>query len=76
VGIKDRFFLPWVKWKYLVAPKILEGRGLENIFLFSKYLVAKSCWRMITIDNLLMKLVTKKYVCLNSILEWIGNLVK
>jgi hypothetical protein len=56
--------------------KILGGWGLENIFLFSKYLVAKSCWRLITTDSLWMKVIIQKYIYPEFVLEWIRNPLK
>jgi hypothetical protein len=47
-GSQDHFVLPWVKWESLAAPKALGEWGLKNISLFSKVLVEKSIWRLVS----------------------------
>jgi hypothetical protein len=46
----------------LEIPKALGGWGLKNIFLFSKALVAKSTWRLISTSSLWTSVVTQKYI--------------
>jgi hypothetical protein len=75
-GSTDHFVLPWVKWNILVVPKALGGWGLKNIHLFSKALVAKVGWRLITIDNLWTKVVIHKYINPDTVEEWICRPVK
>ena len=51
-GEKDVQVTPWVWWGRIVVPKGLEGRGLKNIFVFSKALAAKGGWRLLKADSL------------------------
>jgi hypothetical protein len=75
-GSKEHFVLPWVKWNIMVVPKLLGGWGLKNIHLFSKALAAKVGWRLITTDILWTKVVTQKYICPDTVEEWIRRPVK
>jgi hypothetical protein len=63
--------MPWVKWDSLAMPKLLGGWGLKNIQDFSIALAAKMGWRLIQSDNLWSKVVTQKYISLDSVVEWI-----
>jgi hypothetical protein len=74
--LKDQFVMPWVKWESLAMPKMLGGWGLKNIFLFSKALVTKSNWRLITSESLWTKVVTQKYIHPDSVEEWIRHPTK
>jgi hypothetical protein len=47
------------------------GLGLKNIFIFSKALAAKTCWRLITTDSLWTQVVTHKYIKPGSVGDWI-----
>jgi hypothetical protein len=68
--------LPWVKWSSLAIPKYLGGWGLKNIFLFAKGLAAKSCWRLVSSENIWTQVVTHKYISLSSLQDWIRSPIK
>jgi len=51
--------------------KSYGGWGLKNIFIFSKALVAKTFWILITTDILWTQVVTHKYIKPGSAGEWI-----
>jgi hypothetical protein len=70
-GSKDLVVLPWVNWKALAFPKSLGGWGLKNIFLFSKALAAKACWRLISTNNLWQSMIYQKYIQPDSLEDWI-----
>jgi hypothetical protein len=67
----DKYTTPWAKWDRLLCPKSLGGWGLKNIFLFSKDLEVKSGWRLFTTDKLWSTIVVQKYICPNSLEDWI-----
>jgi len=46
---------------------------MKIIFIFSKDLSSKSCWRLITRGNLWTQVIIQKYIYRGSILEWIIN---
>jgi len=50
-------------------PQTPGGWGLKNIHNFSKALVVKTGWRLITIDRLLTKVVHQKYIFSDSIMD-------
>ena len=49
---------------------------LKNIFLFSIALAEHFGWRLLTKESLWSDVVTHKYIFLDSIKEWIRNLIK
>jgi hypothetical protein len=69
--MKDHYTLPWEKWDRLARPKALGGWGLKNIFIFSKALAAKACWRLFTTSSLWTQVVTHKYINPDSVGDWI-----
>jgi hypothetical protein len=75
-GSKDSHVVPWVSWEVLVAPKLLGGWGLKNIFLFSKALAAKSNWRLIVMQNLWTSVVYQKYIAPEPLEDWVRRPVK
>jgi ribonuclease HI len=72
-GTGDKYTQPWEKWENIAMPKALGGWGLKNIFLFSKALAAKSCWRLISVSSLWSLVVSQKYISPASIEDWIRN---
>jgi hypothetical protein len=70
-GKKDSQVTPWVRWKRIIVPKALGGWGLKNIHVFSKALVAKGGWRLLTTNNLWTKVVIRKYIEPDSVESWI-----
>jgi hypothetical protein len=77
VGYSGSIYPPWVKWDRLAFPKALGGWGLKNIFLFSKALVAKVGWRLISTTIL----VDHKWIFINisgqiTIEDWIWKIEK
>jgi hypothetical protein len=70
-GMKDHYTLPWEKWDRLARPKALGGWGLKNIFIFSKALAEKACWRLFTTSSLWTQVVTHKYIKPDSVGDWI-----
>jgi len=75
-GSKDTFEIPWVKWETIAIPKSLGGWGLENMFIFSKSLIAKLRWKIISSENLWTEVVNHKYTRLVSLDDWIRKPVK
>ena len=39
--------IPLIKWSKLAKPKELGGWEINNMFVFSHYLVAKIIWRLL-----------------------------
>jgi hypothetical protein len=70
-GSGDKYTQPWAKWESIAMPKALGGWGLKNIFLFSKALAAKVCWRLISVSSLWTQVVTQKYISPDSVEDWI-----
>jgi hypothetical protein len=70
-GTGDKYTQPWEKWESIAMPKALGGWGLKNIFLFSKALAAKACWRLISVSSLWSLVVSQKYISPASIEDWI-----
>lgn len=50
-------------------PKKWGGWGLKNTFSFSKALVVKVGWRLLSIDSLLIEVIYRKYISPISIEE-------
>jgi hypothetical protein len=71
VRSKEHFTFPWEKWELLARPKALGGWGLKNIFIFSKALAAKVCWRLLTTTSLWTLVVEHKYIRPDSVGDWI-----
>jgi hypothetical protein len=70
-GSGEKYTQPWSKWDNIALPKSLGGWGLKNIFLFSKSLAAKACWRLISDTNMWTHVIVQKYITPNSIEDWI-----
>jgi hypothetical protein len=51
-GLGDKYTQPWTKWERIAIPTELGVWGLKNIFLFSKDLAEKVCWRLILVSSL------------------------
>jgi hypothetical protein len=68
---KEHFVMPWIEWETLATPKLQGGWGLKNIHRFSKFLVDKVGWRLITIEIPWIKVVAQKHICPSSMEEWI-----
>jgi len=62
-----------VRWERIALPKSMGGWGLKNIFLFSKALVAKGGWRLIKTTSLWTRVLSHKYMALDSIEDWVRN---
>lgn len=73
---KDGRVFPWVKWDKISLPKMWSGRGLNNLHMFSKALVAKFGWRLLSTDSLWTEVVSRKYIRLVSLEDWIRVLNK
>jgi hypothetical protein len=74
VGSKENFVLPWVEWESLEIPEALGGRwGLIFFFLFSKSLVAKYIWILISREMLWTNVFIQKYIHPEIVVEWIRN---
>lgn len=65
-----------ISWKCIVVPKALGGWGLKIYFHFSKALVAKVPWRLITTSILWTEVVQHKYIAPRSLLDWLRNIDK
>lgn len=65
--------MPWVGWERIALPKALGGWGLKNIFHFSKALVAKSGWHLISMKSLWTEVVWHKYIAPVPLRSWIQN---
>jgi hypothetical protein len=63
-------------WKKLALPKENGGWGLKNPFMFSKALATKNVWRLIQGIGLWVQVIRAKYIALDSVEEWVRNLVK
>ena len=63
--------MPWVRWERIARPKALGGWGLKNVFLFSKALVGKVVWRLISTTSLWTTVIHKKYIAPLTLLDWI-----
>ena len=74
-GRKEQLVLPRVKWVQIVMPKDMGGWGIKNINLFSKELVAKAGWRLLTTTILWKKVVYHKYISPVPLWDWIRNSV-
>ena len=72
-GKKEEQTTPWVNWKRIAKPKGLRGWGLKDIFLFSKALVAKGGWRLVKTSSLWTRVIKKKYIPHESLIDWIRN---
>lgn len=72
-GKNDKQLMSWVRWEKIVVPKALGAWGLKYIFKFSKSMVTKASWQLITTNNLWMEVVKYKYISLRSILEWVRD---
>ena len=49
---REKERIPLVKWSKVANLKEVGGWGFKNIFLFSKALVEKVCWRLILVSSL------------------------
>ena len=72
-GKKEEQTTPWVNWKRIAKPKGLGGWGLKDIFLFSKALAAKGGWRLVKTSSLWTRVIKKKYIPHESLIDWIRN---
>jgi hypothetical protein len=70
-GSREKYTQPWSKWDNIALPKSLGGWGLKNIFLFSKALAAKACWRLISDTSMWTLVIAQKYISPNTIEDWI-----
>jgi hypothetical protein len=75
-GSGEKYTQPWSKWDNIALPKALGGWGLKNIFLFSKALAAKACWRLISDTSLWTLVIAQKYISPDSIEDWIRSPLK
>ena len=75
-GKQEAHVTPWVRWETITVPKGLGGWGLENIFIFAKYLVAKGGWIILKMENLWAHVMIQKYISLDSMEDWIRRLEK
>jgi hypothetical protein len=65
-----------VSWKTITIPKSQGGRGLKNIFLFSKVLAAKIVWRLVQGFRLCAHVIKDKYIAPNSMEDYVRKPVK
>eukprot|EP00253_Pinus_taeda_P008342 PITA_08342 len=72
-GSKESSVLPWVAWDKLARPKEWGGWGLKRLPEFSLSLVAKSGWRLISLENLWTSVVKRKYIDRVSLEDWIRS---
>jgi len=70
-GNKLNQVMSWVRWERIAQPKALGGRGLKNIFLFSKALAGKVGWRLISTTSLWTSVIYQKYITPLSMMDWI-----
>jgi hypothetical protein len=71
VRIEGPLHSPLGKMGSIGSAKSSGGWGLKNIFIFSKALTAKTCWRLITTDSLWTQVVTHKYIKPCTVGDWI-----
>jgi hypothetical protein len=70
-GTQEQYVIPWVKWKKLSLPKALGGWGLNFFFLFSKAMVAKYGWQLLSTKILWTDVVHHKYIVLDTLEDWV-----
>ena len=61
-GKLETHVTPWVRWEKIATRKDLGGWALKNIFHFSKALVAKGGWHILTSSSLWTKVIRQKYI--------------
>ena len=66
---KENFHL--AKWEAIARPKLLEGWGVKNIFLFGKSFVAKSLWRGLFGIGLWSSILKEIYLKNILVTDWI-----
>jgi hypothetical protein len=74
--LREKYTQPWPKWDNIAFPKSLGGWGFKNIFLFSKALAAKACWRLITDTIPWTLVIAQKYISPDTIEDWIRRPLK
>jgi hypothetical protein len=72
-GNKEQNVMPWLRWEMIAILKALGEWGLNFFFLFSKAMVAKGSWRLITTTSIWMRVVHKKYIAPLSIMDWVRS---
>ena len=70
-GKKEEYSRSWVKWEKIATPKAMEGHGLKNVHIFSTALAEKFGWRLLSTTSLWTEVITKKYIALDSLIEWV-----
>lgn len=57
------------QWDYIALPKKWGGWGIKDLYIFSRALVANVVWRLITINNISMKIIVRNYIYPLSIID-------
>eukprot|EP01018_Ginkgo_biloba_P034237 Gb_24170 [translate_table: standard] len=73
---KEKRGIALVKWKRIALPKIWGRWGLKDIHSFSRALVAKCVWRLISVNGLWSKVMIQKYIEQDSMEDWIRRPTK
>jgi len=73
-GKQEKTVMPWARWEHIALPESLGGWGLKNIFQFSKALVEKVGWRLLSTTSLWIEVVWHKYIAPTSLFDWIKAL--
>lgn len=71
--MREKDAIPFNKWKSIYMPIVYGGEKLKDSSLFAQALVAESVWGLIPSARLWQEVVTKIYMHLVSLLEWIIN---
>eukprot|EP00253_Pinus_taeda_P022728 PITA_22728 len=72
-GSNENSVLPWVAWDKIARPIEWGGWGLKRLPEFSLSLVAKSGWRLITVENLWSRVIKRKYIDPMALEVWIQS---
>lgn len=70
VGSKEDAILPWLAWDKIARPKARGCWGIKDLPSLAISLATKSRWQLLSMDNLWMTAVKRKYIEPIPINEW------